>query len=360
MPVRPDDAQDLARRVRDMYVHAESLILQQLARAIARTGDASDTLTGKLAEQRRMIRALDRILADLDNHVPGAVQEVVNLAYNRGVGFAVNDAEKAGITGDIFGRVRDTGTEVILARAAIEPLGSMRMQIRRWTADVFDQVTQQAAAEVASGVIDRRQASARLLMKLAGQGVKGFTDRSGRKWEAGSYAEMAVRTATAQAMIEGHSERLQAYGVDTVIVSDSPEECKICRPFEGRVLSLSGRTVGRLSDGREVFMSLAQAKREGLYHPSCTHRHTIYLPGITKGPGRDTADPAADKLRQQQRAYERRIRELKREKAIADEFGGPAKTAANRKLRAKQAEFKDFRESNDRKNLSYRTNLNAR
>lgn len=359
MPVRPDDAQDLARRVRDMYVHAESLILQQLARAIARTGDAQDVLTGRLSEQRRMIRALDRILADLDQHVPGAVQEVVNLAYNRGVGFAVNDAEKAGITGDLFGRVRDTGTETVLARAAIEPLGSMRMQIRRWTADVFDQVTQQAAAEAASGVIDRRQASARLLMKLAGQGVKGFTDRSGRKWEMGSYAEMAVRSATAQASLQGHAERLESYGIDTVMVTDADEECALCRPYEGKVLSISGRTTGRLSDGKTVVASLSEAKSKGLFHPGCRHSQSIYLPGITRAP-KQTADPEGDKLRQKQRAYERRIRELKREKAVADEFGGPAKTTANRKLTAKRAEFKAWREDNDRKNLSYRTNTTAR
>lgn len=361
MPVRPDDAKDLAGGVRDMYVRAESLILQKLARAVAKTGDTPDYLTAGLGEQRRMIRALDRILANLDNQIPGAVEDVVNLAYNRGVGFAVNDAEKAGITGNIFGRVQDTGSEIAIARAAIEPLGSMRFQIRRWTNDIYNQVTQQAAAEVVGGISTRRESSARMLMKLSGQGVKGFTDRSGRQWEAGAYAEMAVRSSASQASLAGHTERLQSYGVDTAIISDASEECEICRPWENQIVSISGSTSGKLSDGRYVKGSLADARSAGVFHPNCRHSLGVYLPGITtKKPANETRDPEGDKLRQQQRAYERRIRELKREKLVADEFGGPAQTTANRKLRAKQAEFKAFRDDNGRKTLTHRTNINAR
>ncbi|CEA09900.1 Phage minor capsid protein 2 [Arthrobacter saudimassiliensis] len=59
-----------------------------------------------------------------------------------------------------------------------------------------------------------------------------------------SCAEMAVRTSTAEAMLQGHTDRVQELGVDTVVVSDAPEECNICRPFEGKVLSISGADVG--------------------------------------------------------------------------------------------------------------------
>ena len=38
-------------------------------------------------------------------------------------------------------------------------------------------------------------------------------------------------------------------------------------------------------------------------------QQSIYLPGVTETP-KDTADPEGDQLRQRQRAYERRIRDL--------------------------------------------------
>ncbi|WP_404285423.1 phage minor capsid protein [Glutamicibacter arilaitensis] len=360
MPFRPDDATDLAEAIRDMYVRSESLILQELARAVAKSANAPDWLTERLMSQRRMISALDKILNDLDNEIPGAVEEVTKLAFNRGQGFADADLKGVGISMDLNGAVRDTSTDVVLARAAVQPLSAMRLQVRRWTMDVYAKVGLLAAEQVASGAFTRRDASLRFLQQLAGQGVVGFVDRAKRSWEMGAYAEMVGRTTVAQAALEGHAERLESYGVDTVIVSNAPEECKICRPFEGQVLSLRGKTEGTLSDGRTVMMTLAEAKGRGLFHPNCRHSHSIYLPGITKGPGRDTADPQGDALRQRQRAFERRIRELKREKLIAEEFDPAAGKAAGSKLRAKQAEFKVFRDENDRKVQTHRTNIKNR
>ena len=199
-----------------------------------------------------------------------------------------------------------------------------------------------------------------ILSKLGASGITGFRDVAGRQWSLPSYAEMAARTSVSNAMLQGHTDRIRELGIDTVIVSDAPEDCKLCRPFEGKVLSLSGRTTGRLKDGKTVVASLAQAKSAGLYHPNCRHSHSVYLPGITKGPTKDTADPAGDALRQKQRAYERRVRELKRQDLIAQEFGGPAATQARAKLRAKQAEMKAWIEANDRKTLPYRVSLKAR
>ena len=360
MAFRPDDATDLAQAIRDMYVRSESLILEKLAKALASSADSPDWLTDRLMAQRRMIGELDKILYDLDNEIPGAVEAVTKLAFNRGQGFANTDLKGVGISMDLNGAVRDTSTDVTLARAAVEPLSAMRLQVRRWTMDVYAKVGLLAAEQVASGAFTRREASMRFLQQLAGRGVVGFIDRAGRSWEMASYGEMVARTTVAQAALEGHAERLEAFGVDTVIVSNAPEECKICRPFEGQVLSLRGRTQGALSDGRTVLMSLAAAKGKGLYHPNCRHSHSIYLPGITKGPGRDTADPEGEDLRRRQRDFERRIRELKREKIIAEEFDPTAGKAAGSKLRAKQAEFKTFREENDRKVQTHRTNINKR
>lgn len=94
---------------------------------------------------------------------------------------------------------------------------------------------------------------------------------------------------------------------------------------------------------------------------NCRHREVLYLPGITK-PLKDTADPEGNKLRTKQRYMERRVRELKRRVAVAQELDprSPETAAAKAKLRAYQAEFKRWREENGRKNLSYRTSLTAR
>lgn len=360
--MRPDDAATLARDVRAMHVAAEARILEKLARALGKGIDTPDWLERKLLSERELIKELDWVLDGLKDSLPGAVETAVALAYNRGVAHAAGEADRLGVD-DAFKHATSTGAEAALARAAMEPVGGMAFQIRRWVDDTYSKVIQQASSQVLTGVHTRREAAGHALTKLAEKGITGFVDRSGRRWDTVSYAEMAVRTTASQAMIQGHTDRLQGLGIDTVSVSDAPEECKQCRPFEGRVLSLSGEGVGtRLSDGKTIVASLAEAKSKGLFHPGCRHSTNMYLPGISTVP-KDTADPEGDQLRRRQRAYERRVRELKRDKIIADELygkGTPQSVTVNRKLQGTYSEFKAFRDDNDRKNLTYRTSLKVR
>lgn len=360
MAIRPDDAASLAKGIREQFSEAEVLLLEKIAKALADGKDGPDWVERKLRTLQALRAQTDRILANLQAGLPGAVEEAVGFAYNRGVATAGTELTKAGLRYGAFAEVQPTGAIAAIVSEMLVRTEPMVFQIRRAVTDIYQQVVTQAASQTALGVVTRREASGIILERLGKVGITGFRDVSGRNWNMASYAEMAARTSTAQAMLQGHTDRIQELGVDTVIVSDAPEECRICRPYEGKVLSLSGRTTGRLSDGRMVEGSLADAKRAGLYHPHCRHSHSIYLPGITKGPGTDTADPKGDALRQQQRAYERRIRELKRQDAIAKEFGGNNAAQTRAKLRAKQAEFKTWREENDRKNLSYRTSLTVR
>ena len=360
MAIRPDDAAVLAKDLREMFSEAESVLLQRIARALAKGADSPGWAETKLLGIQALQREVNAVLLDLSNHVPGAVERAVGLAYNRGIATAGTELTAAGLAHGAFGEVQPTGAAASIVSETMARITPMRFQIRRAVTDIYQQVVTQVTAQTTLGTVTRREASRMVLTRLAQSGVKGFRDAAGRQWEMGAYAEMAVRSATSNAMLQGHTDRIQELGIDTVIVSNSPEECSICRPFEGKVLSLSGRTTGRLKDGKTVVASLSQAKSAGLFHNNCRHSHSIYLPGITKGPGRDTADPSGDALRQKQRAYERRVRELKRADDIAQEFGGPAASQARAQLRVKQAEFRLWREANGRKDLSYRTSLKAR
>jgi len=358
--IRPDDAAVLAKEIRELFSEAEAVLLQRIARALAKGGDKPSWAEEKLLSIQSLQRQTAAILADLEAGAPGAVERAVALAYNRGIATAGGELTAAGLVHGAFAEVQPTGAVAAIVSETMARLTPMSFQIRRSVVDVYQQVVTQTAAQTALGTMTRREASRTVLERLTKQGITGFTDAAGRRWNLASYAEMAMRSSTANAMLQGHTDRITELGIDTVIVSDAVEECSICRPFEGRVLSLSGRTTGRLKDGRTVMCSLAEAKSKGLFHNNCRHSHSIYLPGITKGQTKDTSDPEGNALREKQRAFERRIRELKRQDAIASEFGGPAATQARAKLNAKRAEFRDWREANDRKNLSYRTSLKAR
>jgi len=189
-----------------------------------------------------------------------------------------------------------------LVAATVNALDSTHFRILRDTQDAYRSVIAQVVEQMAAGGLTPRETAQAALNRWADQGITGFTDKAGRRWEMSSYADMAIRSAMAQAAVAGHLDILEANGEDLVICSDSPEECELCRPFEGKVLSISGQA---------GYTSVLQAVEAGLFHPNCTHNLYIYIEGVTR-PMVDTANPEGYADRQEQRAIERQIRHWKR------------------------------------------------
>lgn len=361
MGASPDLARDLARGTRAVYERATTDLVRSIARQVAADTAPSRWRVGKLEALAALTREADETVARLEDAVPGTVDEALTAAYRSGTRGASAEASAAGITAT-FGRDVDREAITLLVDEALRPHREVFLQIRRSVLDAYDAATERAAVQVLTGTGTRRDAARTALADLADRGITGFRDTAGRRWDLASYAEMATRTSAGHAAVEGHTARLAALDVDLVIVSDSPEECRLCRPFEGRVLSLSGSTRGRLEDGAEVLCSVAEARQRGLYHPNCTHSQSIYLPGITTAPT-DTADPVDGALRERQRAYERRVRGWKRRVALDEEVYGPDSPEAKRtrqRLRAVHVEFKAWRDEHGRRPVPGRTSLTHR
>jgi hypothetical protein len=181
-----------------------------------------------------------------------------------------------------------------------------------------------------TGTIVRRDAVAQVVDRLLAQGKDRFPDAAGREWHLDTYARMAGRTVAGQAVVQGQLDQMVAEGRDVVKVSDSPRECKLCRPWEGRLLSITGTSVGQELDGHRVAATVAAARAAGFWHPNCTHRADPYVLGLTVVRPAES-NPEGYKQQQELRRLERRSRELKRREAAAAELGD---TPTARKLRA--------------------------
>ena len=161
---------------------------------------------------------------------------------------------------------------------------------------------------------------------------------------------MATRSALGRAAVQAHDDRLAAAGIDLVLVSDAPEECERCEPWEGKVLRREGPTgAGTVEvehateDDRTVRVrvagSLPEARAAGLLHPNCRHSIAIYLPGVTK-PRPKPPSRATYEQTQQQRYYERQVRAWKRRAAAS--LDDKARTAANAKVRVYQGRIREL------------------
>ena len=96
------------------------------------------------------------------------------------------------------------------------------------------------------------------------------------------YADMALRTASKRAYLQGEGVMRQSWGISTVIINKRGNACPKCLPFVGKVLIDDVWSGGKASDGPYPLMSSAIAA--GLYHPRCKDSHTTYFEGISTPP----------------------------------------------------------------------------
>ena len=349
--INPDLTLQLARRVVQIYGDAQAVMMEKVARRLAR-GIEEEGWAEKKRSQTRQLRG--EALAEvqrLEREGPAAVERALTTGFDSGVKAAKSE-NVVEISGAFIGQHR--AALDALVKETVTAIRSTHLGILRSSLDGYRAVISEASLPgIVTGTETRREAAQRALDRFARQGITGFTDRAGRRWRLESYVEMATRTGSGHAMLEGRLQTYQAAGRDLVIVSDAPEECPVCRPFEGQVLSISGAD--------KDHQSLASARAAGLFHPGCRHDLRPYIPGLTKRFGH-TADEKGSDQRVRQRALERRVRERKRQdiaaRAWASEDDSPAARLkakqARRKLDKAKTDLTGFITANDRKRLRYR------
>ncbi|MFE6408160.1 phage minor capsid protein [Streptomyces sp. NPDC057837] len=352
MPISPAMAEDLAAAVAMLYEQAELALIEKVARALAEGLDSPLWAELKLRAIGNLRAAIEEIIAALQADAAGAIHEAVAAAYVVGQQAAV--AELGALTvGTALAAAEAVPAAAAvdrLAAALIAETGPAHQRILRTGMDVYRQVIAEATSAPLLGATTRRQAAARALARFAERGVTGFVDRRGRGWNLTSYVEMATRSALGRAAVQAHTDRLAAAGVELVVVSDAPEECPRCKPWEGAVLRRegpSGAGVVEVEHATEedrmvevrVAGSLPEARAAGLMHPNCRHSVSIYLPGLTrprpKPPSRATYEQT-----QQQRYLERQIRAWKRRAAAA--VDDTQRTRANARVREYQGRVREL------------------
>lgn len=347
-PVSPAMAENLAQEVVAMYADSERILLERIARALAKGIDAPYWAEHKLLEIQFLSVQTQRLVADLGDRAAAQVAVDLAKAYNRGGASAANDLAS------ILKVPLSEASAPILSLPPVELLVSETMRylsatgtrILRSTMDAYRSVVAETAGQVLIGTQTRRQAAQSALNRFAVKGITGFIDKAGRGWNLPSYVEMAMRTGCGRAVVKGAMDRLQSNGLDLVIVSDAPGECELCRPFEGQVFSLSGSSPD--------YPPLDSAEADGLFHVNCRHQVSAYQEDVTRPMG-EVADPEGYAASQKLRYLERQTRSAKRLEAAA--LDDDARKAAQARVAAYQQKIRDHVNTTGAKRLRYREQL---
>ena len=210
-----------------------------------------------------------------------------------------------------------------------------------------------AAGEVVTGVSTFNQALHSAVGKMVQNGLTGFVDHAGHNWSPEAYVAMDIRTTVANTARDAVFERNQEYGNDLYQVSTHDGARPLCYPWQGKVISTSGRrgTTEDL-DGNQITIHSEDEIESfryggGLFGVNCGHYPMVFIPGFStiKGkPQSEEENAKAYQESQQQRALERKVRAEKRDLEVLKAQGASEDQikAQREKVRQASQNVQDF------------------
>lgn len=292
----PDDRDGLDRLVAELvelFSSAERRLVQAVALQVRAGLEAGEDAPQRILNLGALTAEATRVARWLQQTAPAVLDRVLETAQTRGVTAAV--AELSAVVGTTSTAAASAGvvptTSVVApavlpgAAAAVairadltNSLDDVTRRVLRYPQDVYQRAVARFATDVPLGLGTTRTAQGRAWGNLLAQGVTGFVDKAGRRWNLASYVEMATRSATRRAYDDAKVTAMHDNGVDLVSIVVGSGACERCARWSGKILRTNNGPTGRIGvpnaagDG-EVTVTVAgtldEAKRHGWRHPNC-------------------------------------------------------------------------------------------
>lgn len=342
--------EQLANRMAGMYADAE----ERLLRAIMVDLKAGMVREGSV-ETRLQLTALraraQEIVKGLDAAMPELAAEIVDRAARDGAQSIIDLLDGLGRPSMVAmpGFMAGGNAAMLALVDMVTALDKVHMRILRYPDDVYRAAVGKHVTNTLLGLETNRVTEQKVWRDLLNQGVTGFTDKSGRRWQLSTYVEMATRTATHRAFQDSRTNSMTNFGLDLVSIVIGRAACKRCARWGGKVLCIKGKPgVQKVQHAIQdnvyvtvnVSATLEQARAEGLFHPNCGCQTVAYFPGLDMPGDFTTYNEEANQAKEAQRAAEREIRKQKRELVTA--FSPEQEREARRLIRAEQGKIRDL------------------
>ena len=249
-----------ANKMARVYQKQEKIIKDKLQTAIERGND-----TTYLKQVQSQINKEIKVLQVYTKEFSGKRLKSVYDKQSEVVDATIEEFDAKFDVTSSFGRVDDRAIQ-ILAENTSKNYAKVNLAIGRQSQDFLRKVGLKATSGVVFGSDTWQQAARNLTKELKANNFMHvkykLKDGGYRNVPAKAYAQMVARTTTAEAHRLATSERIQAWGYDLVdVIGHSRFPESPCIPYQGKTLSLSGKTEG--------YISLESARSNGYNHPNC-------------------------------------------------------------------------------------------
>lgn len=183
-----------------------------------------------------------------------------------------------------FFRLNDRKLEALI-EATTHDMEKAEIAVLRKAEDDYRKAIFNAQVYANTGAGTYEKAVDMAVKDMLSRGLNCIVYANGARHTLSDYADMAIRTASKRAYLQGEGEKRQEWGVATVIVNKRGNPCPKCLPFCGKVL-IDDVWSGGSKDGVDPetgkrYPLMSKAIEYGLYHPRCKDSHTTYFPGIS-------------------------------------------------------------------------------
>lgn len=183
-----------------------------------------------------------------------------------------------------FFKMNDRKFEALI-EAVTHDMEKAETAVLRMAEDQYRKIIFNAQVYANTGAGTYEQAVDMASRNFLAAGLNCIEYANGARHTISDYADMAIRTASKRAYLQGEGEKRQEWGISTVIMNKRGNPCPKCLPFVGKVLIddvwSGGRKDGLDPNTGKRYPLMSKAIEYGLYHPRCKDSHTTYFPGIS-------------------------------------------------------------------------------
>lgn len=185
-----------------------------------------------------------------------------------------------GATAEFF-KINDRKLDALI-KATTNDMQKAETAVLRMANDQYRKIIYNAQVYANTGAGTYEKAVDMATKDMLSAGLNCVEYANGSRHTLSDYADMAIRTASKRAYLQGEGQKRQEWGLHLVIMNKRGNPCPKCLPFVGKVLIDDVWSGGSKADGNYPLMSSAISA--GLYHPRCKDGHTTYFPGISTPP----------------------------------------------------------------------------
>ena len=384
------EALNLAAPIADAYMSVEERLLVRIARQLSLNDDhqlneVSKWQLKQLARHGMLRQDAHKIIAAGTKGIPGDVAETVRQSIDDTLAedgiqsmwhnqrFAESAANAVrhyrNQAKDVYNQVNTVmkyKAESTFVRAVNTVADKWTQEQRREQSEIANKqdvlnILNSNTAAVVSGAESRTKAVRTTIHEMAQKGIPAFVDKSGREWSPEAYVNMDIRATVKNTALEAQFSTMDSLGQDVFEVSSHPGSRPKCRPWQGKLISRSGRTteITDINGRKHKVIPLSQTsfgEPDGLFGINCGHRPRGVSDGLFRKSSveyDDEEDKALYNKVCKQRELERKVRKSKTE---ADMLEAAGDTEGAKEVRRKMAEqnkaLKSYCDSNG---LKYRS-----